>query len=196
MKKAKKVRILLLSLCLLIAAAVCVYIVYSLTLINPGSEESLRKHLGLSSDSRITVLARKKYNDYLGIYYKDSNESADITSFVYLRENKICKNKYDKLGGGSGNQAVSFQQIKRDDDSTSQDPFYFIYGQNVTDNSCTVFECGSDGHIIKKTDEIPLSSKPFVIVKNYRLSNPESDIFIFEGKVSEKDVLNLLEESQ
>lgn len=191
MKKAIKISVLV--LCIIIIGGVCAYFGYASTLVNPESEKSLNKHLGINSNSVITVLAQEKYKNYLGIYYKDSSSSENKTSFIYLRENKICKNRYDKCGGGSSNQNVNSRQISRDDDFSAQTPFYFIYGQNVEDNTCSVFEYDIYGNFTKKIDEISVPDDPFVVVKNYNLSNSESDIFVFEGKVTEKDILEFAE---
>lgn len=191
MKKAIKISVLV--LCIIIIGGVCAYFGYASTLVNPESEKSLNKHLGINSNSVITVLVQEKYKNYLGIYYKDSSSSENKTSFIYLRENKICKNRYDKCGGGSSNQNVNSKRISRDDDFTAQNPFYFIYGQNVEDNTCSVFEYDIYGNFTKKIDEISVPDDPFVVVKNYNLSNSESDIFVFEGKVTEKEILEFAE---
>lgn len=194
MRKIKKIiKISVTVLCIAIAGIVCAYFGYASTLINPDSEKSLNKHLGVSNDSIITVLAQEKYNNYLGIYYTDSNGEEGISNFVYLEENKLCKGRYKIRGGGSGNTSVKAQCVRSNDNNSDEAPFYFIYGQNVADNICTVFECDENGYFTKKINEISVADNPFVIAETYNLSNDNSDIFILEGKVTEKDVAQMME---
>lgn len=193
--KRKAIVITLSFLCIVTITTICVYFGYGTTLINPNSEKSLNKHLGVSNNSIITILSQTKYNEYLGILYTDSNdENNDIIHFSYLRESKIIKNHYKLYGGKNGNSTINSAKISREDDYTYDSPIYFIYGRNVKDNLCTVFECNENGYLTHRIEEIFISDSPFIITKNYRLSN-ESDIFVFEGKVTEKDVSEMMEEN-
>lgn len=173
-------------LCIAIAGAVCTYFGYASTLLNPDSEKSINRYLGISDNSEITVIAQKKHKNYLGIYYRDSNENEGITSFMYLRESKLCKNRYDKLGGGSGNGSVSSTTVQRDEDYTAENPFYFIYGECKDYNFVSVVEISNEGQFTKKVDEFTVSDEPFIIVKEYKLTDLESDIFAFEGEAEEE----------
>ncbi len=189
-KNEKVIRISIAVLCIIIAGIICTYFGYAATLINPESEKSLNKYLGVTDDSRITILAQEKYDDYLGIYYIDSNGEPGINNFVYLKENKICKGRYKLQGGSSGTTSVKAQYISNNANKTF---IYFIYGQNITDNICTVFECNEDGYFTKKINEISVPDNPFVIVKTYNLGSSNSDILILEGKVTEEDVAEMME---
>ena len=194
MRKSKKnIEISITVFCIAIVGILCVYFGYSFTLINPNNEKSLNKHLGVSEESIITILAQEKYNNYLGIYYTDSCGDEGISNFVYLKENNLCKGRYKILGGGSGNTSVKSQRVSSNNNNSNEIPFYFIYGQNVADNICTVFECNENGYLTKKIEEISVTDNPFVITKTYNLSNDNSDIFIFEGKATEKDVAQMME---
>lgn len=195
MTRKKKLAILVLTLCFVILGITAGYFIYSSTLIDPRNQSSLNKHLGLSESSVVTVLAQENYENYCGIYYTDSNENAGITNFGYLRQNKFIKNRYEICGGGSGNAAVNSQTVKRADDETEESPFYFIYGQNPENDICTVFEVDENGYILKKIDEIFVSNEPFILVKKYKLSNTNNDILIFEGRVTEDDIAEMMEQN-
>lgn len=192
MKKNKKIiKLSVAVLCIAIAGVLCAYFGYAATRINPGSAKSLNKHLGVSDDSIITVLAQKKYNNYLGIYYTDSNSAEGTRNFVYLKEDKLCKNRYNICGGGSGNTSVKFQSVSTDDGADDGAPFYFIYGCD-TSGICTMVELAdNDGHAeINETFEIP-KKEAFIIVKEFYFKQDDPSIMIFDGKVSEQELADL-----
>lgn len=190
-KNKKAIKISVTVLFIAIISIVCAYFGYASTLINPDSEKSLNKYLGANSDSIITVLAQKKHNDYLGIYYIDSNSEAGIRSFVCLKENKICKNRYNICGGGSGNTSVKFQSVSSNDNTDDETLFYFIYGYN-TSGICTMVELiNNDSQAeINETFEIP-ENEAFIIVKEFNFKEDDPSIMIFDGNVSEQELADL-----
>ena len=191
MKKNKKAIKISAAVLFIIIGVVCAYFGYASTLINPDSKESLNKYLGVNSDSIITILAKEKYNNYLGLYYTDSNSEEGIRSFIYLKENKICKNKYNICGGGNGNTSVNFQSVNKDEIDKEETSFYFIYGYN-TSGSCTMVELIDNDRQAEINEIFNIPEKEaFIIVKEFKFKEDDPSIMIFDGNISEQELADL-----
>ena len=86
------------------------YFIYGSTLLNGYSEETIIKELSEDTDNPIEILAMQKYEDHLGILYKDpmaedplnGTNAEDYAFFAHYIKHRLYKNRYYYKGGSPG----------------------------------------------------------------------------------------------
>ncbi len=85
------------------------YFIYGSTLLNGYSEETIIKELSEDTDNPIEILAMQKYEDHLGILYKDPTAEDPLTEqmwrimlFAHYIKHRLYKNRYYYKGGSPG----------------------------------------------------------------------------------------------
>ncbi len=214
MKKAKIIIPVVLLVLLLGAAGA--YLIYGSTLINAASEKSISQNLASDPDQPITVLATEKFGDYFGVLYSDpAEENTNLYRFRYVTKAPLYKNRYRNIGGYSGftpAYLVCDEANLNDPARTQAEVFIYRVGKSEENSDrCSVFRAnGSVGTInfdeitdpqqivdkreevaatIEKLDEFALPDEDtFIFSKTYPLTQPDDEIVVVEGSVSQQEM--------
>ena len=172
MTKKKKVWI---SICGVLIAVflglVCVYFIYGSMLINGYSEETIINDLSDDMNNPVEIFAVKKYEDHLGVAYKDpsdDNPYDDYVHFGHYIRHSLYKNRYYYKGGSEGNvNGPSACVLSRQEAKLS----YFIADElGREDDRCIVYETDAMGNTVRKLDEFDVpKNTPYILVKEYEL---------------------------
>lgn len=215
MKKAKIIVPVVLLVLLLGAAGA--YLIYGSTLINAASDKSISQNLASDPDQPVTVLATEKFGDYFGVLYSDpAEEDSNLYRFRYVTKSPLYKNRYRNIGGDSGFTPAYLAYIEANKDGsarTQAEVFIYRVGKSEENSDrCSVFKCSTAekymvdfsqitdpqqivekivklADTIEKLDEFVLPSKDtFILSKTYPLTQPDDEIMVVEGSVSQQEM--------
>lgn len=196
-----------------IIGSVSAYFIYGSTLIDITSEESISKNLSVDPKQPVKIYATAKNGDYFGVLYSDPTDEDGVFHFRYVTKAKLYKNKYHNSGGYStfSEGSLSFEEVNSSDEKrkTAQVFIYRVGRTAESGNECTVFKYNiTNSYIVpgetdpqqltekmeklaasyKKVDGFALPDEDaFIIVKSYKLDNPDDNIDISDKALSEEE---------
>lgn len=148
------------------------YFIYGSTLLNGYSEETIIKELSEDTDNPIEILAMQRYEDHLGILYKDPTDDDpynDFARFDYFIKHGLYKNRYYHKGHAEGN--VTCPTVCELAEHALQVPC-FIDDIGRNESICIVYEADAMGNTVRKLDEFEVpENEPYMILKEYELLN-------------------------
>lgn len=154
------------------------YFIYGSTLLNGYSEETIIKELSEDMDNPIEILAMQKYEDHLGILYKDPTaedplNGANVDDYAFFADyvrHRLYKNRYYYKGGSPGGNATCPLTYALAED-VLQIPC-FVYDIGRDESRCVVYESDAMGNTVRKLDEFEVpANEPYIILKEYKLLN-------------------------
>lgn len=179
MTKRKKAAIICIGIFgIILIGLVSAYFIYGSTLLNGYSEETIIKELSEDTDNPIEILAMQKYEDHLGILYKDpmaedplnGTNAEDYAFFAHYIKHRLYKNRYYYKGGSPGGN-VTCPLTSALVEDVLQVPC-FVYDIGRGESRCVVYEADAMGNTVRKLDEFEVpANEPYIILKEYELLN-------------------------
>lgn len=185
MNHLKRALFSFITLMVITAILVIIYLLYGSTMININSENSINKKLAADSNSQVEILASKEYCGWAGVLYRESGD--DLTHFVYLKKHKFYKNRFIICGEWKGNCIAC--ETKNSNMLFLGKSVCFIFGNSEKNTKYSIFEFDNNtGKLCKKLDEIDVYENSFVLIKMYDMNNHSNNIFVFAGSCNMDEV--------